>query len=29
MIKKPDYEFIIGCIALCILCYFMLTIGGE
>ena len=29
MIKKPDYEFIIGCIALCTLCYLLLTIGGE
>ena len=29
MINKPDYEFMIGCIALCNLCYIMLTIGGE
>ena len=29
MIKKPDYDFIVGCIVLCTLCYFILTAGGE
>jgi len=29
MFKKPDYDFIIGCIVLFALCYFVLTAGGE